>query len=370
MIDPKYFCDALMARGTNSFYGVPDSLLKDFCAYITDNAQNTICCNEGAAVGMATGHYLASSSIPAVYMQNSGLGNTVNPLLSLADGDVYSIPMILIIGWRGEPAFHDEPQHVKQGKVTLALLDAMRIPYIIMADDNDTLNKQLDYCYKTIEKTSAPVAIVVKKGAFSKYTLKATEAESGAMSRESAIEKIMLHYKDAVFVSTTGMISRELFEERAKHNMAHDKDFLTVGGMGHASSIALSIALEKPSKQVICLDGDGASLMHLGSYTTIGVKKPANLVHIVLNNGAHDSVGGQPTVGHLINLCDIARAAGYQKITKADSEDELQKALSLSGGSLSFIEVTVRKGARSDLGRPTTTPRENKAALMKYLSCE
>lgn len=363
MIDPKYFCSLLAARGTTNFFGVPDSLLKDFCAYITDNAHNTICCNEGAAVGMAVGNHLATGAIPAIYMQNSGLGNTVNPILSLADPAVYSIPLLMIIGWRGEPGFKDEPQHKKQGIVTLALLDAMDIPYVIASADSDVLAKQIDYCYKIATEKSCPVAVVIRKGTFTKYVLQGSNELPATMTRESAIEEIMLHFSDAVFVSTTGMISRELFEMREKHGQGHEKDFLTVGGMGHASSIALSIAAASPFKTVVCLDGDGASLMHLGSYSQAGTAHLSNFFHIVLNNGAHDSVGGQPTVGRIIDLCKVAQACGYKSTCKVETFDDLKSAL----GKSAFLEVVVKKGARADLGRPTTTPKENKIALMQYL---
>lgn len=373
MITPEFFVKALQSHGTDFFCGVPDSLLKDFCAYLTDNVSSDnhiIACNEGNAVGLCVGHHLATGAIPLVYMQNSGLGNTVNPLLSLADPDVYSIPIVLVIGWRGLPGVHDEPQHVKQGKVTLALLDAMRIPYVIMDSDENSLSTQIDYCYDTINKASSPFAFVVKKGTFAKYELKSKEASSATMGRESAIESVMLAFPDAIFVSTTGMISRELFEQRAAHGLGHDHDFLTVGGMGHASSIALSIALAKPGKKVVCLDGDGASLMHLGGYSTIGTKSPSNLVHIVLNNGAHDSVGGQPTVGFKVDLCKIAQGCGYPSTIRASTAEELQSALQKvqNSDTMSFVEVVVKKGARSNLGRPTTTALQNKISLMKTLA--
>lgn len=372
MIESEFFCSELGKLGTKFFAGVPDSLLKNFCAYLTDNIpsqSHIIACNEGSAVGLAVGRHLATGEVPLVYMQNSGLGNTVNPILSLADGEVYSIPAILLIGWRGLPYRHDEPQHVKQGKVTLALLDAMKIPYVIMAENEAELKEQLSYCKKTIEETSAPFAFVVKKDTFAPYTLKNTTQSSATLSREDAIKVTLEANPSAIYVSTTGMISRELFEQRAAHAMDHSRDFLTVGGMGHASSIAFEIASSKPAARVICLDGDGASLMHLGSYTTIGTRPCANLTHIVLNNGAHDSVGGQPTVAQAVDLCKIAAASGYPVTKKVETEKALQEALAdaKTNGKLTFIEVIVKKGARKDLGRPTTTPKENKVALMETL---
>ncbi|MFA6856842.1 MAG: phosphonopyruvate decarboxylase [Treponema sp.] len=373
MIRPEYFYDLLKQNGTDFFTGIPDSLLKYFCAYITDHTpadNHIIAANEGCATGLASGYHFATGKIPLVYMQNSGLGNAVNPLLSLADSDVYSVPIVLVIGWRGMPGIHDEPQHVKQGRVTLALLDAMRIPYVIMSESEDGLSAQTDYCYRCIKNSNAPFAFVVRKDTFGEYKLQNNVPVDAEMSREEAIEHIILSAKpETAFVSTTGMASRELFELREKHGMGHERDFLTVGSMGHASQTALSIALQKKNRPVYCLDGDGAAIMQMGGMATIGTRKPGNMVHIVLNNGAHDSVGGQPTVGLQIDLCGIAKSCGYEQIFSAATAGELAEALAHAAGSgkLTFIEVKIRKGARKDLGRPTTTPQENKKALMEFL---
>lgn len=373
MIRPSYFYDLLIKNGTDFFAGVPDSLLKNLCAYITDNApasNHIISANEGSATGLATGYHLATGKIPMIYMQNSGEGNMVNPLMSIADPDVYSIPMLIVIGWRGEPGVHDEPQHVKQGKVTCDLLDAMKVPYEILSDNEADLPSQFDKAYKYIKDNNAQYAFVIRKGTFDDYSLKNNIPVSGNMSREQAIEKIMLGADDSTaFVSTTGMISRELYELRDKYNQGHDRDFLTVGGMGHASQIALSIALQQKDRQVFCLDGDGASIMQMGGMATIGSRKPHNYVHFVLNNGAHDSVGGQPTVGRQIDLCKIAEGCGYENIVKVSTLEELDNVLSSSDtkDKLTFVEVLVTKGARKDLGRPKSTPVENKIALMDFL---
>ena len=373
MITPEFFYKELEKNGTDFFTGVPDSLLKDFCAYLTDNVpaeRNIIAANEGNAVGLAAGHYLATGRVPLVYMQNSGLGNTVNPLLSLADPEVYAVPMVLVVGWRGEPGFHDEPQHVQQGKCTCSLLDAMHIPYVIMSDEEEKLRTQIAWCYKETARRSAPFAFIVKKGTFAPCTLRNNVPVSGGMTREQAIERIMLSMgTETVFVSTTGMASRELFELREKHGQGHKSDFLTVGSMGHASQIALGIALQDKARRVCCIDGDGAAIMHMGGMAVIGTRAPANYVHIVLNNGAHDSVGGQPTVGRDIDICGIARACGYRRVFKAASAGELESALAEASRAdgLCFVEVQVLKGARKDLGRPTTTPLQNKEAFMEFL---
>ncbi len=373
MVRPQFFYDKLIENGTDFFAGVPDSLLKNFCAYITDNApaeKHIIAANEGSATGLAAGYHFATGKIPLIYMQNSGIGNAVNPLMSLIDSDVYSVPLVLVIGWRGMPGVHDEPQHVKQGKVTLGLLDAMRIPYVIMAEDEKELEAQIAYCYKCVKESSAPFAFVVKKGTFDNYTLQNNYVVDEPMAREEAIERIILHApENAAFVSTTGMCSRELFELREKHNMGHARDFLTVGSMGHASQIALSVAMQKPERTVFCLDGDGAAIMQMGGMATIGTRKPHNFIHIVLNNGAHDSVGGQPTVGLQIDLPGIARSCGYENVLSVDSPEALDKAVTeaVAAKKLNYIEVKVHKGARKDLGRPTTTPQQNKEALMEFL---
>ena len=375
MISPKYFYDSLIANGTDFFAGVPDSLLKNFCAYITDNApadKHIISANEGSATALATGYHFATGKIPLIYMQNSGEGNMINPLLSIVDPDVYSVPMMIVIGWRGEPGVHDEPQHVKQGKVTCDLLDAMKIPYSILGADNcnKCLDKALAKAYEYIKANNAPYALVIKKGTFEDYTLQNNTTVEADMSREEAIEKIMLSAPEtAAFVSTTGMASRELYELRDKHGQGHSRDFLTVGGMGHASQIALSIAMQKKDRLIYCIDGDGASIMQMGGMATIGTRNPSNMVHIVLNNGAHDSVGGQPTVGRQIDLCGIAKACGYENVVKASTKEELDAILKDKNtfDKLTFIEVLVRKGARKDLGRPKTTPQENKKAMMEFL---
>lgn len=373
MIRPSYFYDLLIKNGTDFFAGVPDSLLKNFCAYVTDNApseKHIISANEGSATALACGYHMATGKIPMIYMQNSGEGNMVNPMLSLADRDVYSIPMLIVIGWRGEPGVHDEPQHVKQGKVTCGLLDAMKIPYEVLSENEAELPGQFEKAYKYIKENNAQYAFVIRKNTFDEYKLVNNVPVEGKMSREEAIEKIMLSADDkTAFVSTTGMASRELYELRDKHNQAHDRDFLTVGGMGHCSQIALAIAMNKADRQVYCIDGDGASIMQMGGMATIGTRNPSNMVHFVMNNGAHDSVGGQPTVGRQIDLCAIAAGCGYENVVKVETPEELDAVLhdDETKSKLTFVEVLVTKGARKDLGRPKSTPVQNKEALMDFL---
>lgn len=373
MIDPKWFIDTLGSYGIDFFAGVPDSLLKNVCAYISDNLDgkhNIIAANEGGAVGLAAGHYLATGKTGCVYMQNSGEGNVINPLASLTDKDVYNIPVLLLIGWRGRPGVHDEPQHVKQGKVTLALLDTMGIAHAVLSKDEAEAGRQIAEATARMKATNEVYALVIEKDTFDTYALRNVRQNRLTLSREEAIQTVAaaLGEKDAI-VSTTGMISRELFEYRTGKGQGHERDFLTVGSMGHASQIALGIALEKPDRRIWCFDGDGAAIMHLGGMAIVAEKAPANYIHVVFNNGAHDSVGGQPTVGLDIDLCAIAKAVGYKAAFSTDDKDGLDAILrevkDLDGPV--FIQVCVKKGNRKDLGRPTTTPIQNKDALMAYL---
>lgn len=374
MLEVSKIYDCLVKNGVDFFAGVPDSLLKNFCAYITDNVpanKHIISANEGAAVGLAAGHYMATGKVPVVYMQNSGLGNTVNPLLSLADEKVYSIPMLLMIGWRGEPGVKDEPQHRKQGLVTLELLDAMQIPYAVLSMDETEATSQVDDIIKKMKQTSSPVAVVIRKDTFAKYKLKNVSVNEFSMSRENAMKMVVDSLSDTdVVVSTTGKLSRELFEYREAKNQGHGRDFLTVGSMGHSSSIALGIALEKPDRNVYCFDGDGAFIMHTGAITNIGKLAPKNYRHIVFNNGAHESVGGQPTLAFDIDIPSIAKASGYKEAISVEDEEQLISALkhisSVAGPIL--LEIKVKVSSRDDLGRPTTTPIENKNNFMEFLS--
>ncbi|MBR3652675.1 MAG: phosphonopyruvate decarboxylase [Bacteroidales bacterium] len=372
MIRPEFFIERLRAGGVDCFAGVPDSLLKNVCAYITDHfdaAHHVISANEGAAVGLAAGHYLATGRPACVYMQNSGEGNAINPLASLTDPEVYHIPVLLLIGWRGRPGVHDEPQHAKQGKVTTGLLDVMGIRYEVLAKEEAAAERQVARALEALGNGEV-FALVVEKDTFGDYRLRNAEKDTFVMSREEAIRTVAaaLDGKDCI-VSTTGMISRELFEYRTAMGQGHERDFLTVGSMGHASQIALGMALAQPGRRVWCFDGDGATVMHMGSLAIVADKAPRNLIHVVFNNGAHDSVGGQPTVGLKIDLPAVAKAVGYRAAYSVEDKATLAVVLSeakdLAGPVM--IEVKVRKGNRKDLGRPTTTPVQNKEALMAFL---
>lgn len=375
-ISPKAFYETLAAEGVNFLAGVPDSLLKEFCAYV-DAAlppeNHVIAANEGSAVGLAAGHHLATGTVPVVYLQNSGLGNTVNPLLSLADGEVYGLPMVVVVGWRGEPGVKDEPQHVKQGRVTEALVGAMEYPCRVLGEDEAEGLAHAAWAVKTARETAAPVVLLVKKGAFGKAEAKrpAPEVPAHRLTREGAIALVTAGLPEATtIVATTGMISRELYEQRGALGQSRAGDFLTVGAMGHASQIALGIARARPGHAVACLDGDGAVLMHMGGLASIGASQTGDLLHVVLNNGAHDSVGGQPTVAFEVALTGVARACGYDAVEGPwESEAEIAAALArlVALPGRRFLELRVRPGSRADLGRPKETPQQNKAIFTERL---
>jgi phosphonopyruvate decarboxylase len=373
MLDPAVFHNSLVERGIDFFAGVPDSLLKSICGYISDHVgpeKHVIAANEGAAMGLALGYHLATGKLPLVYMQNSGLGNIVNPFTSLADPEVYSIPMLLMIGWRGEPGVKDEPQHVKQGRITPQLLQALEIPFRVLPADPAEMENCLDALMAHIAERNGPAALLVRNGTFDAYEF-GSAPDSFPTTREEIIREILASSDpDDVVVGTTGMPSREIYDCRETAAQGHHKDFLTVGGMGHASQIALGIALARPDRRVICLDGDGAAIMHMGSMAIVAASARAvRFKHVLLNNGAHDSVGGQPTVGFRTDFRSVAEACGYRKSVRADSLGQLREVLPvfMECEGPAFLEIRIRKGNRKDLGRPKTSPLENKVGFMRFL---
>lgn len=366
--------DFVKALGADFYSGVPDSLLKPLGDYLMDTygidgKHHLIAANEGNCTALAAGYHLATGRVPVVYMQNSGEGNIINPVASLLNDKVYAIPVIFVVGWRGEPGVHDEPQHIYQGEVTVKLLEDMDIETFIV-DKTTTYDEICDAMerYRAVLEKGRSVSFVVRKGALS-YDGGMKYANSYTMSREDIIKHIAAVTGDDPIVSTTGKASRELFEIREAQDKDHSRDFLTVGSMGHSSSIALGIALNKPSTRVWCIDGDGAVLMHMGSMAVIGSQKPHNMIHIVINNEAHETVGGLPTAAGAVDLVAVAKACGYEYVVCVDSFDAFDRELSMvkDMDRLSFIEVKCSIGARSDLGRPTTTAIENKENFMGYL---
>ncbi|MFT7620062.1 MAG: phosphonopyruvate decarboxylase [Planctomycetota bacterium] len=374
MLSVEFTLKALQAASVDFFCGVPDSLLKQFCIHLQENMpsnRHVIAANEGNAIALATGHHLAGGGLSLVYLQNSGQGNVVNPILSLASKAVYSIPMILLVGWRGEPGQSDEPQHIKQGAVTEAIFRSMAIPTFHLPSDPHLAEQTISQAAELAILDSQPVAIMVSANTFSKVNSADSDFTielPNYPSREAALEIVLdtLPADFSVF-ATTGKTSRELLELRKKRGEEESiADFLTVGSMGHVSSIALGAALALPKKRILCLDGDGASIMHLGSWTTIGQKRPKNFYHIVLNNGAHESVGGQPTAGFDVDFVKIAQGCGYVNSYTASTPAELRDKLPLFLGSAgpNFLEMKLRVGSRPKLGRPKLSPIEAKQKFM------
>ena len=358
------------------FYtGVPDSQLKALCNYLMhtfgiDPKHHIIAANEGNCTALAAGYHLATGKVPVVYMQNSGEGNIINPVASLLNDKVYAIPVIFVVGWRGEPGVHDEPQHIYQGEVTVKLLEDMDIRTFVIGKettDDEVANAMAEF--RKVLDEGKDVAFVIRKGALS-YDQKVVYANNNTMKREEIIRHIVAASDEDPIVSTTGKASRELFEIREANKQSHKYDFLTVGSMGHTSSIALGVAINKPEQRIWCVDGDGAVLMHMGAMAVLGSNRPKNLIHVVINNGAHETVGGMPTVAGSIDLVAIAKACGYPNAVCVDNFDDLDKELEAAKerNELSLIEVKCSIGARDDLGRPTTTALENKQNFMRYLS--
>ena len=384
------------------FAGVPDSLLRALCDALIDKygvntKQHIIAANEGNAVALAAGYHLATGKIPAVYLQNSGEGNIINPVASLLSREIYGIPVVFVIGWRGEPGVKDEPQHIFQGKATLKLLEDMDIDYFVIGDNTTVEELSAAYAKFTPKlNEGGQVAFVVRKGAFT-YDKKAVYDKTGSLVempmyegfssanknlelrhvknefqilREDAIRRIVNAAKDDIIVATTGKIGRELYEIREQRGEGHERDFLTVGSMGHASSIALGIALNAPERKIWCIDGDGAAIMHMGAMATIGMMKPKNLIHVVINNASHESVGGMPTAQP--NFCAVAEACGYENIVKITAEAVMNEILldCVKENKSLFIEICCSLMSRKDLGRPKESPLTNKAMLMKKFCCK
>lgn len=359
----------------SDFYtGVPDSQLKSLCSFLMDRygidpQHHIIAANEGNCVALAAGYYLATGRIPVVYLQNSGEGNIINPVASLLNEKVYAIPVIFVIGWRGEPGIHDEPQHIYQGEVTLKLLNDMGIEFFVLG--HETKEEEVEsimYGFREKLKQGRQVAFVVRRNALTTIS-KVEYTNPYNMTREEIIRHIVKVSGEDPIISTTGKASRELFEIRESAGQSHKYDFLTVGSMGHTSSIALGVALNKPDRRVWCIDGDGSTLMHMGAMAVIGANKPLNLIHIVINNGSHETVGGMPTVADNINLTQIAYACGYQNVVSISDKDLLDKSLERASKEkvLTFIEVKCSIGSRDNLGRPTSTPSYNKLMFMDHI---
>lgn len=366
-IETPHFYRHLTDRGVELFAGVPDSLLQDLCACIYDQTpreMNVVTANEGNAIGLACGYHVSTGKYAAVYLQNSGLGNIVNPVTSLAHPEVYGIPMLLIIGWRGEPGVKDEPQHVAQGRLTTQMLDSIEVPYTVL--EVDSWQTQVDAAIEQMTSTSRPVALLVRKGLFSKYSFaQGNPKPEVTLTREAALSEILGSIGDAFVVSTTGKTSREVFELREARGEGHARDFLTVGGMGHSSSIAMGACLGT-EELVYCIDGDGGFLMHMGAAPVIAQRARDNFRYVLINNGAHESVGGQPTVAFDIDIPAILRASGFEHVELVSDAESIPGALArVAQHPRSALIIETAQGSRPDLGRPTVSPSENKVAMLK-----
>jgi len=374
MIDPRDLVAKLSAEGVSLYCGVPDSLLKAFNTCVGDSESGTvhvISANEGNAVGLAIGHYLRTGTPALVYLQNSGLGNVVNPLTSLADPEIYGIPMILLIGWRGQPGVPDEPQHRMMGRITSALLNSLKLPWSVLPEETEKACKEMGEAVSLSLSSKTPYAFLVEKGSFTTVEPKSGAPVHRSPSREEALVKVADALgPDCVVVSSTGMLSRELVEYRERTGSSAAMDFTTVGGMGHASSIALGIAMNEPELEVWCLDGDGSLLMHMGALPVIAQHAPRTFFHVVFNNGVHDSVGGQPTSINQVDLPALARSAGYKYAATLSSLDDFpgeMTALRAVGGP-TLLEIRVQPGNRADLGRPRSEPAQSTMTIMRALT--
>jgi len=375
-LNPNNFYNNLKSKGINFFTGVPDSLLKEFNNVILLNSEkknHIITANEGSAISIATGYHFATKQIPLVYLQNSGTGNIINPLMSLASKDVYSIPMLIVIGWRGEPGVKDEPQHIAQGKCMIDLIKSLDVTFDILPNSENEANEILNKSIQMIKKESRPHILLVRKNTFEKHSEKVSIINNYSIYRKEAIEKLLNIFNKNIILSTTGKISRELLESADEIGMNHDNIFLNVGAMGHVSMISLGIALNT-NKKVLCIDGDGSIIMHMGNLTSIGTSNCGNLIHVVLNNGMHESVGVQPTTAFDVNLSKVAESCGYsycKKISKLeDLESELAKLVTSDFDKPVFLEVLINNKVNytHELSRPKKSPIERKEKFINFIN--
>ena len=373
MVNQNVLFAALDKLGVKFFTGVPDSLLNDFCLYLVNNipdSHHVMAANEGNAIAIAAGHYMATGNIPVVYMQNSGIGNATNPLLSLTHDCVYGIPMLLVIGWRGDPSINDHAQHKKQGELTPVLMSDMDIPYAILDDENTVIEK-FRWAADKAREVSSPVALIAKKAILTQKEKKQQYAESPLMNREEAVSAVVdVFGENAVYLGTTGRATREVHEQLIAHGIGEGHEWQNVGSMGHVSSVGLGLALARPDKRIVVFDGDAAVVMHMGALATNCRYKAGNMVHIVLNNGVNESVGGQPSAGYLIDLTAVARACGYRTVGHAvETKEELQQIVreNQTGEMPLFIDVHVRQGIRNDMPKLNIDHKAQKEELMKNL---
>lgn len=371
MIECADFFSILNKNGIKFFTGVPDSLLKDFCGFISDNVlgSHIIAANEGNAVGIAVGYHMATGKIPLVYLQNSGLGNAINPITSLTSSEVYKIPLVFLIGWRGQLGISDEPQHKTQGRITKEMLSILDIPFVEINSRSQHIKESVDELVDIAAKKSTAIALLISKDVFKPYIYN-SGPNDGKLSRENAVKYLAKKISSPknIIVSTTGKLSRELYEYR-RHQKDGAVDFYNVGSMGHLSQIALGLAKFSPKKNIFCFDGDGAAIMHLGGLAIVANNNLKNYFYVMFNNGAHDSVGGQSTIAKDIDFEKISLGFGFRQYLKAETLNDLEKVsdIIINCNGPVFLEIIVKRGARKELGRPNETPEINKISFMKYI---
>jgi len=371
MLKGSQLIKLLVKEDLNFITGIPCSILKSFLTHLNKvkKIKHILATNEGEASALAVGYYLATKKIPIIYMQNSGLANSVNPLISLLDKEVYSIPALLLISWRGQPNRKDEPEHIKMGRITLELLKLLGIPYLLLSSDETKAAQEIKRAKQYLKKNNSPTAIIIRKGILA-YSQSKKEKNIYSLTREGAIKIIVDNLKDnRLIISTTGKTSRELFEYRENKNQNHQTDFYMVGSMGCVAAIALGIALEKPKKRIFVFDGDGAVLMKMGTLATVGYHLPKNFYHIIFDNRAYDSTGGQSTISNSVSFDKVASACGYKSVKTVSTKKELINSIrkiELQKSPHLFV-IKVKKGSRDDLTRPTEMPWQNKVAFMKFL---
>jgi phosphonopyruvate decarboxylase len=366
MIQPFHFLQQLTQAGISFFTGVPDSLLKGLITAIERSEKEThfIAANEGAALGLAAGYHLATGGLPVVYLQNSGLGNLINPLTSLTDKAMYGIPALLIVGWRGEPGVEDEPQHKVMGEITPSLLHQLHVPFIVIKKGDDhEWRESLVEAIEVCQKEKRPVALLVESGVFPEDELGINNEYE--LTAAEVVEAVYNKLKpDDIVICTTGKIGRTFYQLNSEQNKI-SRYFLSVGSMGHALSIATGLALYR-RERVFVLDGDGALLMHMGALTLPATLRLNNLHYILINNGAHQSVGAQPTLGFQVDFAAIAKGCGFQAPLTVHRKESLLSSMERLQDTY-FLEVRVNTQTGESLPRPSTTPKEAKEAFMTAL---
>jgi len=362
MIDVRHFVDELIRQDANVFTGIPCSYLTPLIHEVIARKETryVLASSEGDALAIASGIWLAGG-MGVVFCQNSGLGNMVNPLTSM--NEPFGIPALLLVTWRGKPGVKDEPQHKRMGEITPELLSLIGVEWELLPQEEGTALEVLKRACNFIRRVQRPYALVMSRSTFTSDEDIAIPS-SNYPSRSEALAAFLDNVDaGAVVIATTGKTGRELFtlDDRCGH-------FYCVGSMGYASSVAHGIALGS-KRRVYLLDGDGAAIMHMGNLTSIGSSHPANLIHIVLDNGCYDSTGAQPTASTSVDFVALALAVGYAQAQSCRSQGDFVLALRshLPGTGPRLLHVPIRMGSMSQLGRPTTTPYDVARRLRELL---